>query len=132
MRHPKVTAWEARLKAVFDGIDHALEARYGSRLARWPGRPAAGATVNPEHAGLFNLGGIYTRGYGSTYGPGYVVEMRIAAAGPVPSDLRETIEAEAIALLRERLAEAFPGQALQVTRDGRVWKIHGDLSLGDV
>jgi hypothetical protein len=132
VRHPKVKAWEARLKAVFDGIDHELEARYGERLARRPGRPAAGATANPEHGGLFNLGGVYTRGYGSTHGPGYVVEMRIAAVGPVSADLREAIEADAVALLRARLPEAFPGQALQVSRDGRVWKIHGDFSLGEV
>lgn len=34
--------------------------------------------------------------------------------------------------LRQALPEAFPNRELNVTRDGPVFKIHGDLRLGTV
>lgn len=132
MRHPKAVQWERRLKAVFDGIDEALEARYGSRYALRPGRPAHGKTANREHDGLFNVGAAFSAGYGSEHGRGYVVEVRMSTAASLPSEARRSMYKEVARLLEERLPKAFPGRDLQVVRDGNAWKIVGDLGLGGV
>lgn len=132
MRHPKVLAWEHTLKDVFDRIDHELEERYGDRYELHPARPERGATANPEHDGLFNVGASFSAGFGSEHGPGYVVEVRMSTLTRVPRDVRERIEKDVVTLLKRELPRAFPGRELHVKRDGAVYKIHGDLGLGRV
>ncbi len=124
MRHPKAIEWEETLKRVFDEIDHALEERYGNRYNLHPARPPRGATSNPESDGLFNVGAAFTAGYGSEFGPGYIVEVRMATLDRMPPDVIEQIEQEVVEMLREKLPQAFPGRQLHVSR--------GDLSLGAV
>lgn len=132
MRHPKAIAWEQTLKQVFDDIDRRLEAKYGALYPLHPARPPRGATANPESDGLFDVGGVFTAGFGSQTGPGYVVEVRMATLERVPEAVKEQIQEEVVQLLREKLPRAFPGRDLHVSRDGAVFKIHGDLSLGTV
>ena len=128
----KLERWEARLKQVFDEINDELEAEYGHRAARHPNRPPHGATSNREDDGLFDLGAAFTVGIGSQHGPGYVVQARIATLDAVPAEKQEKFEAEVVRRLKEKLPAAFPGVALHVDRDGPVYKIHGDLSLGSL
>ena len=128
----KLERWEARLKQVFDEINDELEAEYGHRAARHPNRPPHGATSNREDDGLFDLGAAFTVGLGSQHGPGYVVQARIATLDAVPAEQQEQFEAEVVRRLKEKLPAAFPGVALHVDRDGPVYKIHGDLSLGSL
>ena len=128
----KLERWEARLKQVFDEINDELEAEYGHRAARHPNRPPHGATSNREDDGLFDLGAAFTVGLGSQHGPGYVVQARIATLDAIPADLQEKFETEVVRRLKEKLPAAFPGVALHVDRDGPVYKIHGDLSLGSL
>lgn len=128
----KLERWEARLKKVFDDIDVELEELYGHRAQRHPNRPAHGATANREDDGLFDIGAAFTVGIGSQYGPGYVVQARIATLDTVPPKIRRKFEAEVIRRLREKLPAAFPHTTLHVDRDGPVYKIHGDLSLGQL
>ena len=125
----RVQQWEARLKEVFDQIDHELEDRYSGRFNLHPTRPPRGSTSDPEADGLVNVGAAFTAGYGSRTGRGYVVEIRLAAAGRIPADVEQAIEAEVERRLRDLLPAAFPERALNVTRDGHVLKIVGDLSL---
>jgi hypothetical protein len=129
VRHPKSTAWEARLKAVFDRIDDDLEARYGADYALHPSRPPRGATANREADGLFNVGAAFTPGYGSRHGRGYTVRVHMATLEHVPEAVRTRILDEVVDQLRERLPAAFPDRTLQVSRDGSVYRIHGDLRL---
>ena len=126
----KLERWEARLKQVFDEINDELEAEHGHRAARHPNRPPHGATSNREDDGLFDLGAAFTVGIGSQHGPGYVVQARIATLDAVPPAVQAQFEAEVASRLQEKLPAAFPGVALHVDRDGPVYKIHGDLSLG--
>ena len=126
----KLERWEARLKQVFDEINDELEAEHGHRAARHPNRPPHGATSNREDDGLFDLGAAFTVGIGSQHGPGYVVQARIATLDAVPPAVQAQFEAEVARRLQEKLPAAFPGVALHVDRDGPVYKIHGDLSLG--
>lgn len=132
MRHPKAVEWENKLKAIFDRIDIELERRYGDRYPLHPNRPPHGATSSREHDGLFNVGASFSPGYGSETGRGYVVEIRMATPTHVPADVLEEIEEAVVHMLRGELAAEFPGRPLEVSRDGPIYKIHGDLSLGEV
>ncbi len=129
--HPKTAAWEDRLRTVFREVDGEMEARHGARYPRNPRRPAADATDNFEASGLFDIGAAFSPGYGSRHGRGYVVEFQLASLHRVPEDERRALENEAIELLRAALPRHFPGARLEVVRDGDVWKILGDLSLGN-
>ena len=124
--------WEARLKELFDELDRELEpiaATFGIPLH--PARPAVGETANPEDDGLLDLGATFSLGLGSAYGPGYVLQCRIATLAAIsPAQLDSLLEYVA-ERLNQRLPLAFPGKNLRVDRDGPVWKIHGDLSLDD-
>ena len=129
----KLERWEHRLKKVFDEIDAELEAEGACRkFKRHPNRPPAGATSNREDDGLFDLGAAFTVGLGSPHGPGYVVQARIATLDPIPAAVQDKFKAEVARRLQEKLPKAFPGVNLHVDRDGPVYKIHGDLSLGSL
>jgi hypothetical protein len=132
VQHPKMKEWDDTLKSVFDGIDHYLEDKYGQSYSLHPNRPERGRTANPEMDGLFNVGASYTTGYGSRIGKGYVVDIHLSTLESKDPALLEKIETEVMALLKARLAEAFPGRTLFVEKEGHIMKIHGDLSLGTV
>lgn len=130
LRHPTVIAWEQTLKRIFDDLDARLEALYGDRFPLRPNRPRRGATANPEHDGLFNVGAAFTLGHGSKHGRGYLIEIRVATPAPVPAQLMAEIRAAVADHLRRHLPTAFPGRALELVEDGGAFKIVGDLSLG--
>lgn len=130
LRDPRAVEWEGRLKEVFDRIDDHLEDRYGGRYPLRPVRARRGETANREDDGLFDIGASFTAGFGSVAGRGYVIEVRMATLSRVPPDVLEEIEEEVVLRLREELPRAFPGRKLEVVRDGPVYKISGDLSLG--
>ena len=127
----RLERWEHRLKQIFDEIDTELEQEGAWRkFRRHPNRPPAFATSNREDDGLFDLGAAFTVGFGSAHGPGYVVQARNATLDDVPPETREKFEADVVRRLQQKLPAAFPGVELHVNRDGPVYKIHGDLSLG--
>jgi hypothetical protein len=130
LRHPETLKWEKKLKILFDEIDDYLESKYGGMYPLHPSRAKRGTTSNKEHDGLFNVGASFSTGLGSEYGPGYVIEIRLVTLSHVADDLREEIEEEVVTLAQEKLAQHFPGKSLKVVRDGNVYKIYGDLSLG--
>lgn len=126
----KVERWDAKLKSVFDEIDRELESVDGLRhVPLHPVRPAAGTTSNPEDDGALEIGASYTAGFGSKYGPGYVVGIRVATLESVSPEAYRLLEETVVEKLRQKLPAAFPGANLSVDRDGSVYKIHGDLSL---
>lgn len=133
----KLERWEHRLKQIFDEIDTELETeaatgKFGRKPSLHPSRPPAFATSNREDDGLFDLGAAFTVGIGSQHGPGYVVQARIATLEHIPAAFQKKFEAEVVRRLKQKLPQAFPGVALHVDRDGPVYKIHGDLSLGSL
>ena len=129
----KLERWEHQLKQIFDEIDTEFEQEGAWReFRRHPNRPPAFATSNREDDGLFDLGAAFTVGIGSAHGPGYVVQARIATLEAIPADLQEKFESEVARRLKQKLPKAFPDVKLFVDRDGPVYKIHGDLSLGSL
>lgn len=130
MRHHEAVEWEARLKAVFDRVDEQLEKKYGHLYPLHPARARHGSTGNREEDGLLDLGAAFTAGFGSQRGHGYVVTVRMVTLADVPAEVRKKIEEEVVRELRRELPHAFPKRGLSVERDGNVFKITGDLSLG--
>ncbi len=131
MRSNEATKWEETLKGVFDEIDRELEAQYSAQWPRHPSRPKHGSTPNPEADGLFNVGAAFSAGFGSKYGPGYTVEIRLSTLKNVPADIRAKIKVQVFQALEKKLPAAFPGKALQVSDENGLIRIHGDLSLDD-
>lgn len=123
--------WEETLKSVFDALDLELENEYRGRYELHPARPEHGVTTNPEADGLFNVGAAFSAGFGSNYGPGYVVEIRLATLRKVPQEVRNEIKAKVFQGLEKRLPAAFPGKELHVSEENGIIRIHGDLSLDD-
>ena len=129
MRHRKAKEWERRLKTVFDEIDVELEAAHGDRFELHPARPEHGATSSREMDGLFNVGASYSAGFGSKFGPGYVVDIRLSTLQRIPEELKLELRDTVQALLVEKLPAAFPGKQLHVDKERSHLRIHGDLSL---
>ncbi len=129
MAHPRRAEWEERLKKVFDEIDDYLEDSYGDLYRLHPARPERDLTSNKAQDGLFNVGATFTPGYGSEYGRGYVVEIRLVTLERVADAVFERVEGEVIHLLRESLPQYFPQKELYVKKDGSAIKIYGDLSF---
>ena len=121
--------WEKKLKSVFDEIDRELEAQYDEQWPLHPSRPEEGATSNPEHDGLFNIGAAFSAGIGSKYGPGYTVEIRLSTLKHVPADVRAKIKAQVFQTLEKKLPAAFPGKELKVAEEKGTIRIYGDLGL---
>ncbi|MBU0934580.1 MAG: hypothetical protein KKI09_02580 [Spirochaetes bacterium] len=132
MKHPKTVEWFDRLKVMFDEIDHYLEDKYSGRWQLRRNRPERGQTANPEADGLFNVGVFFDPGFGSQLGRGYLVEIVLATEEQLPPEERNAIRDEVRGLLQDLLPRHFPERKLDVDLDGRMLKIHGDLSLGQV
>ncbi len=132
MQHPKAASWDRQLKALFDEVAGLLEDRPGGRWRLRRNRPRRGETSHPESDCLFNLGALFTPGFGSELGRGYLVDIVLAAGEDIPAGEREAIEEEALGLIRALLPAYFPGRELTVARDGSRYKIVGDFGLGAV
>jgi hypothetical protein len=130
LQHRRLEIWEKKLKDVFDRIDDHLEEKYGKIYPLHPHRAKRGATSNKEQDGLFNVGASYSLGIGSKHGAGYVVEVRFVTLKHVNEGLRHQIEEEVAEILKREIPRSFPDRPLRVDRDGNVYKIYGDLSLG--
>lgn len=130
LKHRKLVEWEQKMKALFDEIDDYLEDRYGNLYPLHPNRMTRGETSNKESDGLFNVGAAFSTGYGSRLGRGYVIEVHMSTLSRVPDELKEIIEKETAEMVRAKLNVFFPERELNVEKDGTVYKIFGDLSLG--
>ena len=132
MKRQTVESWENSLKILFDEIDDALEEKYGKLFPLHPSRARRGTTSSREQDGLFNVGASFSAGFGSRYGRGYVIDIDMVTLSTVPTDVRELVYNDVVIMLRTMLPERFPGRELNVERDGRIFKIFGDLSLGEM
>jgi len=130
MEHRKRLLWESTLKKIFIKIDEYLEEKYGQSYPLHPARARRGLTANNAYDGLFNVGASFSAGMGSQHGPGYVIEVRMVTLNHIPAEVRVEIEDVVVDYLKRELPVEFPERELQVARDGDIYKIYGDLSLG--
>ena len=129
MPRGRVERWEKKLRDVFRKIDRELEKKHGRLYPLHPSRAQHGTTARPESDGLFNIGGVFSPGYGSKHGRGYIVEVRLVTLTRVPKRVKNEVETQVVKRLHALLPKAFPGRELDVRQDGPVYKIVGDLSL---
>ena len=132
MWHPKMTAFDDRLKELFDEVDSYIEELYGNTYPLHPVRPGRGETTNPEADGLFNIGANFTPGYRSELGRGYLIDISMSTLEKVDDDVRRKIYEAAADKVKELLGIYFPERGLTVRRDGNHFKIQGDFSLGEI
>jgi hypothetical protein len=129
--HPKLIQFTDNLEALFKEVDVILENHWGDTFPLHPNRPKRGQTSNPEMDGLFEIVPDFTVGLNSEKGRGYIVSLRVATLEKVPAEIYEKFMEESAKLIAEKLPIYFPGRNLQVIRDGKVFKIIGDFSLGN-
>jgi len=130
--HPKLVEFQNRLKALMDEVDHYIEDQYGHLYPLHPARPKRGKTSNPQADGLFNLGADFTPGFGSRFGRGYIVDLRMVTLEEVDEDYKWEIIEQVVVKLRELLPQYFPERNLEIFAEGSHFKIIGDFSLGEV
>jgi hypothetical protein len=132
MNHPKTNAFDKKMKQLFDAVDDYLEEKYEGRYRRHPNRPGRGVTSNKAADGLFNLGAQFTAGYGSSLGRGYIVDVKISTLENIEPDKRERVVSDAANKVNELLPKYFPEKNFKVEKDGGLYKIVGDFSLGSM
>lgn len=132
MKHPNLVEWEETLKKVVDNLDDVLEDQFGNQYQLHPARPVRGKTSNKSQDGLFSITAQFSLGIGSQKGKGYIIDIHLSTLENVPDEIYDKIEDVAIARIRQYLNVHFPGKKLSVEKDGRVIKLFGDLSLGDL
>ncbi len=132
MRHFSAVAWESRLDQAMRELDYFFEEKYNGRYTLHPARPRRGKTANPAHDGLISINANFTLGIGSEIGKGYVVDVKVVTLERVSDGIRDEIKDIAMEKLRQILPKYFPDTKLDISKDGPVLKIYGDLSLGEV
>lgn len=128
--HPKQMELEAVMRRLCDDLDHYLEDTFGDRYPLHPNRPARGKAASVAYDGLFSTGTQFTLGYGSDHGRGYLVSVEIRTLSKVHEEDRKEIETSAVTYLRSIIPAYFPNRNIEVKRDGNVYKLVGDFSLG--
>ena len=132
MSHHALNKFEEHLQDLFDEVDDYLEEKYGGEYPLHPARPPRGKTSSKSQDGLFNVGASFSAGYHSDHGRGYVIDVDMVTLANVSKEQEERIMEDAVEQVRQLLPKYFPNRKLQVQRDRRVFKITGDLSLGNV
>lgn len=129
---PQQQVLENHMRQLCDELDHYLEDRFGNRYPLHPNRPERGKAARVSYDGLFSTGTKFTLGYGSEHGRGYLVDIEMSTLEKVDPTDRFEIEQAAITFLREQLPMHFPNRKLDIVKDGKVYKIVGDFSLGSL
>lgn len=122
---------EHRLFEALEKTDAEMERRYGTAFRLHPARLPDGKAATRQYDGLFSLSAGFSAGFGSQYGPGYALDLRMVTLDAVPEDFRAKFEQEAIDLLQVELDREMPERQLKIVRDTNGWKIVGDLHIGE-
>ncbi|NCB01126.1 MAG: hypothetical protein EOM67_03035 [Spirochaetia bacterium] len=131
-RHPKQQIIETNMRKLCDALDEYLEEKYEEAYPLHPNRTERGKAGSVAYDGLFSTGTKFTLGYGSKSGRGYLVDIEIITLEKVHQQMRETIEHDAVDFLKEHISDYFPTRELDIIKEGKVFKIVGDFSLGSL
>lgn len=130
--HFKQAEIEKTMKKMFDQIDDLMEERYAGHWRLHPNRLKRGEAANKEADGLFNIGAAFSPGFGTKLGRGYVIDVRVSTLERIPFGLKKKLTREAVSHVRELLPKFFPDRKIEAQKDGAVYKLVGDFSLGEV
>ncbi len=128
--HPLQLELEHALRAMADDLDNYLEERFEGLYPLHPNRPSRGQAASVAYDGLFSTGTQFTAGYGSEHGRGYVLSVEIRTLCPVKEEDRLAIEEASREYLSTIIETYLPGRTIELKRDGGLYKLVGDFSLG--
>ncbi len=128
--HPKQIVLEGIMRKMCDELDHRLEESFGSHYPRHPNRPARGKAANVAYDGLFSTGTQFTLGYGSDHGRGYIVSVEMRTLSKVKKEDEQAVENATVEIINELLPQYFPDREITLKKDGKIYKLIGDFSLG--
>jgi len=130
--HPKQEQLEADLERLCSALDNYLEDLYEGFFSLHPNRLRRGSGANPSFDGIFSTSISFTLGYGSVYGRGYIVAISVRTLAHVSAQQMEEINNRAFVFIGNNLSRYLPERQLEIVKDGKLLKIIGDFSLGDV
>ncbi|MDY0287747.1 MAG: hypothetical protein RBR15_02855 [Sphaerochaeta sp.] len=128
--HPKQIVLEGTMRKMCDELDHRLEEKFGLSYPRHPNRPARGKAASVAYDGLFSTGTQFTLGYGSDHGRGYIVSVEMRTLAKVKKEDEKAVEEATVEIINELIPKYFPDRAIKMKKDGNVYKLVGDFSLG--
>lgn len=128
--HPKQLVLEGTMRKMCDELDHRLEESFGLAYPRHPNRPARGKAASVAYDGLFSTGTQFTLGYGSDHGRGYIVSVEMRTLSRVKKEDEKAVEEATVAIINELIPQYFPEREIKLKKDGKVYKLVGDFSLG--
>ncbi|MFA7128540.1 MAG: hypothetical protein WC136_05165 [Sphaerochaeta sp.] len=128
--HPKQVELEGIMRKMCDELDHHMEDTFGKKYPLHPNRLARGKASSVAYDGLFSTGTQFTLGYGSDHGRGYIVSVEIRTLSKVREEDKQQIEREAVDYIRTLIPRYFPNRNITLEKDGNVYKLVGDFSLG--
>ena len=128
--HPKQIALEGHMRKMCDELDYHLEETFGSHYPLHPNRPARGKAASVAYDGLFSTGTQFTLGYGSDHGRGYIVSVEMRTLATVKKEDEKAVEEATVQTLNKLIPKYFPDREITLEKDGKVYKLVGDFSLG--
>ncbi len=128
--HPKQIELEGIMRLMCDELDHRLEDRFGDSYPRHPNRPERGKAASVAYDGLFSTGTQFTLGYGSNHGRGYIVSVEMRTLSKVRDEDKKAVEEAKVEIINELIPKYFPDRKIKMKKDGNVYKLVGDFSLG--
>ncbi|MFA5447113.1 MAG: hypothetical protein WC233_02410 [Sphaerochaeta sp.] len=128
--HPSQLLLEQKLRNLADDLDNYLEDTFGDLYPLHPNRLRRGEAASVAYDGLFSTGTQFTAGYGSKYGRGYIMSIEIRTLFPVKEEDRQAVEQASKEYLKQIIPRYLPGRKIELKRDGNVYKLVGDFSLG--
>jgi len=130
--HPKQIILEETIQKMCNDLDIYLEDNFGSRYPLHPNRAKRGMTASGIYDGLFSTTAVFTLGYGSKNGRGYIITIEIRTLRKVDEADKNAIEESGIEFFKTLIPQYFPERKLTVVKDNNVYKLIGDFSLGEV
>lgn len=128
--HPKQRELEDTLNKMCLDLDTFLEEKYGDKYPLHPNRLKRGKAASGNYDGLFSAGTKFTLGYGSKEGRGYIVDIDIVTLTWIKKKEQEEIVEDGVKYLKSIMPKYFPERKLEIKKDGNLYKIVGDFSLG--
>ncbi len=126
---PRQEKLEEQFAELEKGIDGHLEDMFGDRLSLHPSRMPRGKGSNPIYDGLFSATIVFSMGYGTQYGRGYIVNVGVSTLDMIDPELKDQIMNEAFHYTSEHYMDYLPDRKIQVVRDMGLIKLIGDFSL---
>lgn len=110
-------------------IDNYLEDTFSDEITIHPMRMKRGKGANPIHDGVFSTTIIFSMGFGTKYGRGYIINISISTLDNVSSHLKERIEEATFDFASKHAEEYLPGRNVECVRDAGLIKLIGNFSL---